>query len=71
MPDYILALNCGSSSIKSKLYRLPLAATREPEASLSISNIGAEDANVQVKLLWNGHRIPTDVELKGDAADCG
>lgn len=58
--QYILALNCGSSSIKSKLYKLPLVEHHEPEASLSISNIGAEDSKISIKLQWLGQDEKSD-----------
>ncbi|KAL7420760.1 hypothetical protein Q5752_004712 [Cryptotrichosporon argae] len=51
---YLLALNCGSSSIKGKLFVLP-ASRAEPlhtAAEVGVSNIGSKGDKVKIKLAW-------------------
>ncbi|WOO76818.1 putative acetate kinase [Vanrija pseudolonga] len=52
---YILALNCGSSSIKGKLFALPAtpSAPLAAVATLAVSNIGAKGDNVTLRLKWD------------------
>lgn len=69
MPGYILALNCGSSSIKSKVYRLPLEHPA-PVASVSISNIGSSRA-VSIKVKWQGNGNDNNEDgPQGDKVHC-
>jgi acetate kinase len=50
---YLLTLNCGSSSVKGKLYNLPSKdAPLAPAAKISVSNIGAKGDRVHVALKW-------------------
>ncbi|KAL1413135.1 hypothetical protein Q8F55_000884 [Vanrija albida] len=51
---YILALNCGSSSIKGKLFALPPASDSPLArvATLAVSNIGAAGDAVTLRLRW-------------------
>lgn len=51
---YILALNCGSSSIKGKLFAFPTSpsAPLVSIATLAVSNIGAHGDNVTLRLKW-------------------
>ncbi|KAK4689676.1 acetate kinase, partial [Tremellales sp. Uapishka_1] len=48
---YLLAINCGSSSIKGKLFSLPAL---EAKADLSVSNIGSKGDKVKIKIEWQG-----------------
>jgi hypothetical protein len=53
---YLLAINCGSSSIKGKLYHLP-GSKDEPlndAASLSVSNISSKGEKIKIKIQWRG-----------------
>ncbi|WVO18079.1 acetate kinase [Cryptococcus depauperatus] len=52
MPDYkkyLLAINCGSSSIKGKLYILP---SFKLQANLAVSNISSKDEQVTIEITW-------------------
>ncbi|EIW70960.1 acetate kinase [Tremella mesenterica] len=51
---YILAINCGSSSIKGKLYPIPSQPTQPLRdcASLSVSNIASHGERIKVKVNW-------------------
>jgi acetate kinase len=51
---YLLAVNCGSSSIKGKLYAIPpqKSETLKTTAQLSVSNIGSKGENVKIKIGW-------------------
>jgi acetate kinase len=65
--SYLLAINCGSSSIKGKLYHLP-GSKDEPlkdAASLSISNISSKGEKVKIKIQWQGEE-GRDVEEEGE-----
>lgn len=53
---HLLTLNCGSSSIKGKLYHLPSpSAPLEPAAKISVSNIGSKGDKVKLKVNWLDH----------------
>lgn len=68
---YLIALNCGSSSIKGKLFELSdeKGGPMEEAGALSVSNIGAKGEQIKVKVKWFGGR-GDDVEVeKGDGAD--
>ena len=73
---YLLAINCGSSSIKGKLYALPSStsdADLEQAASLSVSNIGSKGDKVKLQVKWAKGHERNDVEDEGDdgaAAQC-
>lgn len=65
--SYILAINCGSSSIKGKLYHLP-ASTSEPltqAASLGVSNISSKGEKIKIKISWNEEQ-GRNVDEEGD-----
>jgi acetate kinase len=65
--SYLLAINCGSSSIKGKLYHLP-ASTTDPlaqAASLSVSNISSKGEKIKIKIGWNEEE-GRDVNEEGD-----
>jgi len=67
---YLLAINCGSSSIKGKLYHLP-GSKNEPlndAASLSVSNISSKGEKVKIKIQWKGEE-GKDVEEEGEDGD--
>lgn len=64
---YLLAINCGSSSIKGKLYHLP-GSKEEPlsdAASLSVSNISSKGEKIKIKISWKGEE-GRDVEEGGE-----
>lgn len=82
--QYILAINCGSSSIKAKLYLLDSRAASgrsphgrdAPVAELSIKNIAAKGEKVVFKISWKGEfsELGSDVEDEGEPGDqveCG
>ena len=46
---YLLAINCGSSSIKGKLYSIP---SLDAVASLGVSNIASKGEKVKIKVSW-------------------
>jgi hypothetical protein len=63
---YLLALNCGSSSIKGRLYRAASAsAPLESLAQLAVSNIGAKGDTVRVQIRWSGDVSAKDVDEAG------
>lgn len=71
MPTYLLAINCGSSSIKAKLYEVP-ADKAEPladVASLNVSNINAKGEKVKIKVVWAEGVDGKDVDEEGEDGD--
>jgi hypothetical protein len=65
--SYLLAINCGSSSIKGKLYHLPKSKD-EPlndAASLSVSNISSKGEKIKIKIQWKGEE-GKDVNEEGE-----
>lgn len=73
---FLLAINCGSSSIKGKLYAIP-SSSSEPlktAASISISNITSKGEKVKVKVSWEEDQSGKDVEEEGEdggEVECG
>lgn len=68
--SYLLAINCGSSSIKGKLYHLP-QSTNDPlsqAANLSVSNISSKGEKIKIKISWNEEE-GRDVSEEGDDGD--
>lgn len=71
---YLLAINCGSSSIKGKLYALP-ASKSDPldsTASLSVSNISSKGEKIKIKISFEegkGQNLEEEGD-DGDAVDC-
>jgi len=65
--SYILAINCGSSSIKGKLFHLPSTKSEalKPAAQLSVSNISSKGEKVKIKIKWDGEE-GRDVEEEGE-----
>ncbi len=64
---YVLAINCGSSSIKGKLYEIPSSKT-EPlltVADLGVSNISSKGEKVKIKVSWEGQK-GKDVNEEGE-----
>jgi len=63
---HILAINCGSSSIKGKLYSIP---TKQSEskvaASLSVSGISSKGEKVKISVEWVGEK-GTNVDEEGE-----
>ncbi|WVQ85013.1 acetate kinase [Cryptococcus sp. DSM 104549] len=57
-PEYLLAINCGSSSIKGKLFSIP---SFELLANLAVENITSSDEKVKIKINWE--------EGKGDDSE--
>lgn len=65
--SYLLAINCGSSSIKGKLYHLP-SSQQDPlnlAASLSISGISSKGEKIKIKIQWDGEE-GRDVSEEGE-----
>jgi acetate kinase len=64
---YLLAINCGSSSIKGKLYPLPPSKDEQlkPTANLSVSNISSKGENVKIKIKFEGEH-GKDLEEEGE-----
>lgn len=72
---YILAVNCGSSSIKGKLFPIPDSkqAALKPAASLAVSNISSKGEKVKIKISWTdgkGKEVNEEGE-DGASVDCG
>ena len=71
---YMLAINCGSSSIKGKLFAIP-SSSSEPLttlANLGVSNISSKGEKVKIKVGWEGQK-GKDVDEEGEdgaAVDC-
>jgi acetate kinase len=63
---HILAINCGSSSIKGKLYQI---ASKDAEtkvaASLSVSGISSKGEKVKISVKWIGEK-GSDVDEEGE-----
>lgn len=55
---YLIALNCGSSSIKGRLYVVPHSKKEkfEQQATLSVSNIGAPGEPIHFTLKWSDNK---------------
>lgn len=71
---YILAINCGSSSIKGKLYPIPISQSEPllPTAHLGVSNISSKGEKVKMKVGWEGGK-GKDVDEEGEdggSVDC-
>ncbi|WVR09779.1 acetate kinase [Kwoniella sp. DSM 27419] len=72
---YLLAVNCGSSSIKGKLYGIPDSPSQPLESlsNLEVTNIGSKDENVKIKIKWakgKGDDL-TEEGKRGDEVDYG
>lgn len=65
--SYLLAINCGSSSIKGKLYHLPTSSddALNLAASLSVSNISSKGEKINIKISW-AEEEGRDVDEEGD-----
>jgi acetate kinase len=74
--SYLLAINCGSSSIKGKLYHLPSSKSEDlsPAAGLSISNISSKGEKIKIKIQWErkeeGSRNVDEEGDDGGEVDC-
>lgn len=71
---HVLAINCGSSSIKGKLYSVASkSADLETVASLSVSNISSPGEKVKIQISWvdssNGENVDEEGE-DGAKVDC-
>merc|ERR1712093_105677 len=64
MPAYLLALNCGSSSLKSTLFTYP---GLEQVASLSASSIGSDSAQLKTKYTGPSPGSLEPKNLKGES----
>jgi acetate kinase len=64
---YILSINCGSSSIKGKLYELPSSQEKPliDLANLSVSNIASKGEKIKIKIKWENGK-GKDVEEEGE-----
>ena len=64
---YILAINCGSSSIKGKLYAIPAEQSEalSTVAVLGVSNISSKGEKVKINVAWE-HGSGKDVNEDGD-----
>ncbi|KAL0240549.1 acetate kinase [Cryptococcus tetragattii IND107] len=68
MPDkteYLLAINCGSSSIKGKLFAIP---SFELLANLAVTNISSSDERIKIKITWEEGK-GKDSEEESDYGD--
>ncbi|WWC62791.1 acetate kinase [Kwoniella dejecticola CBS 10117] len=70
---HLLAINCGSSSIKGKLFGIPKSKSDplEPQSSLEVVNIGSKDEKVKIKITWEegkGENL-TEEGKNGDEVD--
>lgn len=65
---YLLAINCGSSSIKGKLYTLPKSKSDDLEAvaDLSVSNISSKGEKVKIKIGWENSQDKKDLNEEGE-----
>ncbi|KAK8858766.1 acetate kinase [Kwoniella newhampshirensis] len=63
---YLLAINCGSSSIKGKLFFI--ANTFELHANLAVSNISSKGEKVKIKIDWEEGKGENSVE-EGEDGD--
>lgn len=73
-PTYILAINCGSSSIKSKLYSVSETKGQPltPVAEASVKGIAAKGQKIKIKVEWldnSGHDVSEEGE-EGDVVEC-
>lgn len=72
---FILAINCGSSSIKAKLYKVDDSGKGQPLTAVaegSIKGIAAKGQKIKIKLEWldgSGHDVSEEGEA-GDQVDC-
>lgn len=68
MPSYLLALNCGSSSLKTTLFSYP---SLEVLATLSASSIGSDSATLKVKRKGSSSSTssssPSSSSVKGES----
>lgn len=70
MPQYILSINCGSSSVKGKLFEIASdKRSLTPAASLAVSGVGAAGKKIQIKVEWIGDIKGKDVKEEGDDGD--
>jgi acetate kinase len=74
MPAYILSINCGSSSVKGKLFEIAAdKKSLKPAARLAVSGVGAAGKKIQVKVEWigdiKGENVKEDGE-DGDSVEC-
>ncbi|WVQ96531.1 acetate kinase [Kwoniella sp. CBS 9459] len=72
---YVLAINCGSSSIKGKLFGIPKAKSDPLDfrCSLEVVSIGSRDENVKIKINWEegkGENLSEEGK-RGDEVDYG
>jgi acetate kinase len=65
--SYLLAINCGSSSIKGKLFHLPGSKEEvlKDAASLSVSNISSKGEKIKIKINWQEEE-GRDLEEEGE-----
>jgi acetate kinase len=68
---YLLAINCGSSSIKAKLYKVPSEKSQalSDVASLNVSNINAKGEKIKIKVSWAEGVSGKDVDVEGEDGD--
>ena len=66
--SYLLAINCGSSSIKGKLYSLPAL---DKKAELGVSNISSKGEKIKIKITWTDSKDNVDEEGEdGGSVEC-
>jgi hypothetical protein len=63
---YILAINCGSSSIKAKLFD---ASTLGLVATLTVKNIAARGEKVRFAVRWEDEELGSHVDEQGEDGD--
>lgn len=72
---HVLAINCGSSSIKGTLYSIESkTADLETVADLSVSNISSAGEKIKIQIAWTESSLGDNIEEEGEdgaEADCG
>jgi hypothetical protein len=64
---FILAINCGSSSIKAKLFELGGEGNAlTPVADLTVKNIAAKGEKVKFKITWEKNGWGSELEDEGE-----
>jgi acetate kinase len=70
MPSYILSINCGSSSVKGKLFEIASDGKNlTPAASLAVTRVGAPGEKIQVKVEWTGDIKGKNIKEEGEDGD--
>lgn len=64
---HVLAINCGSSSIKGKLYSIESkSAELETVAELSINNISSSGEKIKIQIEWTDSTHGENIDEEGE-----